>query len=154
MSIESLFDLEGQWEGTYKLWFSSPDPHCESSTSAGIKKGVRGTCVKIAYDWVYEDKPQEGLLIFSFDPNRELVRMAWFDSFHMANDFLSCEGFAAEGAVNVAGSYNAPVGPAWRWRTVIEPGDGDDFRMLMYNIHPNGTEEIAVEAAYARTKEE
>ena len=92
MSLESLFELEGEWAGTYKLWFSPTDPHLESKTSAGIKPGIRGTCVKVAYDWEYEEKTQEGLIVCAFNPNRELVRAAWFDSFHMANDFLGLRG--------------------------------------------------------------
>lgn len=153
MSLESLFGLEGQWEGTYKLWFEPTEPHTQSATSAGIKKGVRGTCVKIAYDWVYEEKPQEGVIICAFNPNRELVRAAWFDSFHMANDFLDCEGFEKDGKIHVFGSYAAPVGPPWRWRTTLEDDDGR-FRMEMFNIHPDGTEEKAVEAVYSRSGEE
>ncbi|MCO6509851.1 MAG: DUF1579 family protein [Aridibacter famidurans] len=149
MSLESIFELEGQWEGTYKLWFSPAEPHLESETSAGIKRGVNFTCAKIAYDWVYEEKKQEGLIVLAFNPNRELVRAAWFDSFHMANDFMDCEGFSKDGAVNVLGSYTAPVGPAWYWRTILDAPDGS-FRMRMYNIHPDGTEELAVEAVYSK----
>ena len=150
MSLEALFELEGQWAGTYKLWFSPTEPHIESETTAGIKRGIAGTCVKIAYSWVYDEKPQEGLIIASFDPNRELVRAAWFDSFHMSNDFLECEGFAKGGKVNFAGAYAAPVGPSWRWRTIIESDGNKSFKLLMYNIHPNGTEDLAVEALYER----
>lgn len=149
MSLETIFELEGQWAGTYKLWFSPEDPHLESETSAGIKRGVNQTCAKIAYDWVYEGKKQEGLIVCAFNPNRELVRAAWFDSFHMANDFLDCEGSAEDGKVDFVGSYPAPVGPAWRWRTVLDAPDGS-FRMRMYNIHPDGTEMLAVEAGYSK----
>lgn len=152
MSLESLFELEGEWAGNYKLWFSPAEPYIESKTTAGLKKGIRGTCLKVAYDWEYDGKPQEGLIVCAFDPNRELVRAAWFDSFHMANDFLDCEGSSEGGAVNFAGSYSAPVGPAWRWRTILDSDDGA-FRMRMYNIHPDGTEEIAVEAVYTRTED-
>ncbi len=151
MSLESLFELEGQWSGIYKLWFSPAEPYLECETTAGIKRGIRGTCVKIAYSWVYEDKPQEGLIICSFDPNRELVRAAWFDSFHMANDFLECEGSSQDSKVSFKGSYAAPVGPSWEWRTVLEQASGGGFRMTMFNIHPDGTEELAVEAVYSRT---
>jgi hypothetical protein len=150
MSLESIFELEGQWTGTYKLWFFPEEPYMESETTAGIKRGIRGTCAKIAYSWVYEEKPQEGLIICSFDPKRELVRAAWFDSFHMANDFLFCEGSAADGKVSFKGSYGAPVGPSWEWRTILEQAAGGSFKMTMFNIHPDGTEDLAVEAVYHR----
>ncbi|REJ76180.1 MAG: DUF1579 domain-containing protein [Acidobacteria bacterium] len=149
MSLETIFELEGQWAGNYKLWFSPTEPHLESETTAGIKRGVNFTCAKIAYDWVYEEKKQEGLIICAFNPNRELVRAAFFDSFHMANDFMECEGSARDGEINVMGSYTAPVGPSWYWRTILDAPDGA-FRMRMFNIHPDGTEDIAVEAVYSR----
>lgn len=151
MSLEPLFELEGEWNGIYKLWFSPAEPYIESNTTAGLKRGIRGTCLKIAYDWVYEDKPQEGLIVCSFDPNRELVRAAWFDSFHMANDFLDCEGSSDGGEINFTGSYAAPVGPHWRWRTILKNEDGA-FRVQMYNIHPNGTEDLAVDAVYSKAE--
>ena len=152
MSLELLFNLEGQWKGTNKLWFSPADSPLESATTAGIKKGINGTCVKVAYSWEYEEKPQEGLMIFSFDPNRELVKAAFYDSFHMANDFMVCEGSSEGGKIDVLGEYRAPVGPAWRWRTVFKSDGPDEFRFLMYNIHPDGTEDKAVESVYERSK--
>jgi hypothetical protein len=153
MSLETIFELEGEWSGTYKLWFSPAEPYLESETTAGIKRGIRGTCVKIAYSWVYEEKPQEGLIVCSFDPNRELVKAAWFDSFHMANDFLVCEGSSHNGKVSFKGSYSAPVGPAWEWRTILEHVAEGSFKMTMFNIHPDGTEDLAVEAVYRRVSE-
>jgi len=149
MSLESIFELEGQWKGKYELWFSPAEPFLVCETTAGIKKGVRGTCAKIAYDWTYEDKPQEGLIVCAFNQNRELVRAAWFDSFHMANDFMACEGSSGDGKVSFKGSYGASVGPDWEWRTIIE-GTDEGFRMSMFNIHPDGTEELAVRADYHR----
>jgi len=44
------------------------------------------------------------------------------------------------------GSYAAPPGPDWGWRTVIEIPDDDSFRMVMYNVSPEGKEELAVNA--------
>lgn len=151
MSLERLFELEGQWKGNYKLWFSPEDPPVvECATTAGIKHGVRDTCVKIAYDWVYEEKDQEGLIICAFNPAKELVRAAWFDSFHMANSFMDCEGSSDEGVINMTGSYSVSVGPAWRWRTILDSPDDGGFRIRMYNIQPDGSEDKAVEAVYSK----
>ncbi len=70
---------------------------------------------------------------------------------HMSDKFMICQGAAEpDGAIVVRGSYAAPPGPDWGWRMVIGPGDGDTFRLIMYNISPDGQEDLAVEASYTK----
>jgi hypothetical protein len=53
-------------------------------------------------------------------------------------------------SIDVRGSYAAPPGPNWGWRTVIETPDDDSLRIVMYNVSPEGKEDLAVDAVYRR----
>jgi hypothetical protein len=58
---------------------------------------------------------------------------------------MKCEGTQTEnGGVDIKGHYSVEGHPEWGWRTEIVPGDGS-FRYLMYNVSPEGKEDIAVE---------
>jgi hypothetical protein len=71
----------------------------------------------------------------------------------MSDKFMRCSGGdIGNGVVSIKGSYSAPPGPDWGWRTVIEPAGGETFRLVMYNIAPGGGEELAVEAVYSRSR--
>ena len=75
----------------------------------------------------------------------------WVDSWHMSDKVMTCEGASPDAvSLEVRGSYAAPPGPDWGWRTVIETAEDDLLRMVMYNISPEGTEYLAVEADYRR----
>jgi hypothetical protein len=47
------------------------------------------------------------------------------------------------------GYYSVPNNPDWGWRSEIIPGE-DSFRYAMFNVSPEGIEEIAVETDFAR----
>jgi hypothetical protein len=60
-------------------------------------------------------------------------------------------GQAAELESIAVGSYAAPPGPDWGWRIEIAAEQCKALRLVMFNIWPDGKEELAVEAAYVRT---
>jgi hypothetical protein len=77
------------------------------------------------------------------------IKVVWVDSWHTGGRFMISEGSDEGGSISVHTTYSAPPGPDWGWRTVIEPGDGS-FKIVMYNIMPEGQEMLAVEALYSR----
>ena len=63
----------------------------------------------------------------------------------------ACQGTPEmDGSISVRGTYAAPPGPDWGWRIVLGPHDGAALHLQMYNISPDGTEEVAVHAEYTR----
>lgn len=148
MSIpEQLKDLVGDWSGSNRLhlgdWHPVKPIH-DSDATAAVRERIGGQFVEIAYTWEHEGKPCEGLLILGGDSKTEAVNAFWTDSWHMAHRVMLCEGSNVDGNVLVRGNYKVEGHPDWGWRTEIIPGE-NNFKYNMYNISPEGDEQIAVE---------
>ncbi len=151
MSISEPFaTLVGDWSGTNRLNLSwMPAPIFESPSTAVVRPRVGGQFVEIAYTWSYEGKPQEGLLLFGIQKDGSATAF-WTDSWHSANVLMACKGEVTDvGALVLFGSYSVPDHPDWGWRTDVIP-KGDGFRYVMYNVSPDGDEELAVETDFVR----
>ncbi len=110
-----------------------------------------GRFVRIDYTWAYAGTPQEGSLLVGHDEEANALSAHWIDSWHMGSKAMACQGAVdASGVISVRGAYAAPPGPDWGWRTVITPGGGRTLRLVMFNIWPEGREELAVEAFLTR----
>lgn len=157
--LQALARCAGTWLGTNRLH----DPHTnapqDSPSTLTVTPILHGRFLRVDYTWVYDGAPQEGTLLIGYESAAEAVTAFWADTWHMGSAVLVCRGSSApplpdgEGSLWVLGSYEAPPGPDWGWRTVIQPGaagkDGT-LQLSMYNITPGGEEHIAVEATYTR----
>lgn len=154
MSIpHPLGGVTGAWAGEYKLWLDPADPAIECPTTAEVDAAANGRFLVIRYTWSFDGKPHDGLILVGADEKAGELNAQWVDSFHNGDRIMSCSGRApAEDAeVSVLGSYAAPTGPDWGWRTLLEHSTRDDvLRMVMYNIQPGEAEQLAVEAVYRR----
>ncbi len=140
----------GRWQGTNRLWLSPEDPVRESPSRAVVALLARGQFATIRYTW-FEDDEQEGMLVISQERGSDVTQAVWVDSWHMGSRFMPCEGvIEPSGAIRVKGFYPAPTGPDWGWIIAFEPLAGGGFRMVMYNVTPDGQEMLAVDTAYAR----
>ena len=147
-NLQWLAALAGKWTARYRL-FLPPSPPFDCDSVAAIVPALGGSFVRIDYTWAHEGKTQEGMLLLGHDPKAGTTSAVWIDSWHMGNQFMTCRGASPDGGrVEVRGSYAAPPGPDWGWRTVIERVDRASFRLTMYNVTPDGQEELAVEAHY------
>ncbi len=150
-ALDSLAHLVGEWTGSSRLWLSPTDTAHASSSTASVTLEAMGKFVTIKYTWAFDNEPQEGLLLLGYEKEHDTVKSVWIDSWHMSDKFMVCQGNTEGGGViSIRGSYPAPPGPDWGWRMVIDPEGGDSFRIVMYNVSPDGEEALAVEAIYAR----
>jgi Protein of unknown function (DUF1579) len=146
--LDVLHALAGNWTGTSRLWLNPSEPPYECRSTVWVISAARGKFMRLDYTWDYQGEPQEGALLLGHERERNIVTAVWIDSWHMGAKYMACEGKVTDGAISVRGSYAAPPGPDWGWRTVIEPRGADSFRLDMYNITPDGQAALAVEALY------
>ena len=150
-AFSRLIGLTGRWRGKYRLIVEPDQPARESESTAVVSPVAGGRFARIDYVWGDRDNPEDGSILFGRDRERGVVTALWVDSFHMGDKVMTCEGGSPDaGSLEVRGSYPAPPGPDWGWRTVVETGEDDSLRMVMYNVTPDGKEDLAVEATYQR----
>jgi hypothetical protein len=152
--IEIQSGLIGDWTGSNLLrlsWLTPSDYHSLSRLS--VQPVAKGKFITVTYTWSHENVAQEGVILLGYDAQQEVATAAWVDSWHMSSKVMACEGsIDAQGAINIRGSYEAPPGPDWGWRIVITPKSGKELQFVMYNITPEGVEDLAVQADYKREK--
>lgn len=147
---QSLESFVGEYDGTYRLIRSWESPQqSDSQSTASIQPVARGKFLTIEYTWAVDGAPHEGILLLGQD-EKSSISAVWVDSWHMSEKPLICSGRAEGGIITVVGSYAAPPGPDWRWRTVITADGSASFQITMYNIAPDGDEGLAVESRYTR----
>jgi hypothetical protein len=148
---QRLSDLVGTWKGTNRLYVPwMPEKIKESDSTATIRSKMNGQFLSVEYTWSFDGKPEEGMLILGCDPKSDSVQAVWTDSWHSKDILMLCNGtVSTDGSISVFGKYSVPEHPDWGWRTEIIPGI-DQFRYVMYNVTPEGAEELAVETNFSR----
>ena len=139
----------GSWAGTNKLYLSwLPDPLRQSESELTVSLKANSQFASFEYTWAYEGKQQEGLILLGLDKKSDAVQTVWTDSWHSSHTMVLSDGKVAEdGSISVKGYYKVEGHPDWGWRTDIIPG-GETLRIVMYNVSPDGDEELAVETDF------
>jgi len=142
----------GHWEGTNKLYLNwLPQPEHLSDTRLEISPVVNANFLQFAYDWLHEDKAQKGVILVGRELKEGRACATWTDTWHQSTEIMSCKGtIDATGAVDIRGSYSVENSPDWGWRIVLHLHAPDELEMTMYNVSPDGDEELAVQAQYRR----
>jgi len=78
------------------------------------------------------------------------VSAAWVDSFHCGGTVMHCRGEARANGFLVLGSYAAPPGPDWGWNLALQRLPAGGLELLMHNIPPGGSPELAVRILWER----
>jgi len=121
----------GRYAGTNWLWFENPDVPEQSATEIEVAAD------RIRYTWEFRGQPQSGVMVFSFDG--DAASAEWTDTWH-AKQPIVCPGHRTDDRIEVVGTY----GPGWSWRTEVTLATADELLVEMFNISPDGKEEIAV----------
>ena len=128
----------GDWAGTTRLIMPGENDRMSPAT-ASVGQIAKGNFCVIDYTWVFEGEAQEGRLTLGFVPDDQAVEAVFLDSWHMGHKLMMpMRGQVSGNVTNVAGSYQVPGSPDWGWRIEIEPGDGSGWKLMMYNVSPDG----------------
>jgi hypothetical protein len=153
MSLPARFaGLSGEWKGAKLLYLGGESgPEQRSASRMTIAKAARETFLLLDYTWNYQGDAQEGVLLLGYDTAQNAATAAWGDSWHMSQKIMHCTGaIDAGGVFSVLGSFEAPPGPDWGWRIALTIHDENSIGIVMHNISPDGKEELAVRAEFAR----
>ena len=91
------------------------------------------------------------MLLLGYSSQDDTATVAWADSFHMSARIMFCTGTAAtDEAIKLHGTYAAPPGPDWGWRIEIQSVSATELKIVMYNVPPEGPEDLAVQIDCAR----
>ncbi len=152
--LSQLLSLSGEWAGIGRLWLSPDEEPGEYETFATVAPAAGGHFARIDYDWDHEGQEQEGSLLIGWDERTGEASAVWVDSWHLGDRMMICRGgVRPSGAIDLRGSYPAPPGPDWGWRIELDPDPDGTLSLLMYNVTPEGQEQLAVAAEYEPTPE-
>ncbi len=150
MAPNGLLAARGLWRGTNCLQDPTTGRPDETPSTAAVTSVVGGRFGRIAYTWLYQNRPQEGELLVGYRARADEATVHWMDTWHTGDTVLACTGTAGDdGVVAVEGTYAAPTGPDWGWRIAIEPVGRESLRIVMHNVSPEGEVWPAVEAVFA-----
>lgn len=150
--LDKLITYAGTWQGTNILQDSNSGQPEESPAFANVMPVLDGRFVRIDYTWEYQGNAQAGSLLIGYEAEANVVTGQWIDTWHMSDKVMSCRSSAGENdLITLLGSFEAPPGPAWGWRTDLLLAEADQLVMMMYTISPDEEESPAVEAHYTRT---
>ena len=89
-------------------------------------------------------------LLGGWEKSTGAVTIAWIDTWHNSDRIMISTGEVnKDGALDVRGTYAAPPNPDWGWHTLLS-ADEHTLSMVMFNVDPQGYEELAVDAQYRR----
>lgn len=152
MTLDDVKDaLIGVWAGENILrlsWMTPPE--YKSAGELTVAPAIKEKFLSITYQWSHEDTTHEGLILIGFDAKQQIANASWADSWHSSSAPILLKGTISDDrSIDLRGTYQVPNHPDWGWRIVLTPND-DALQMTMYNISPEGEEDLAVQSAYKR----
>lgn len=142
----------GRWQGSSRLflnWMETAE--YDSDSQMQVASVMDRRFIEFRYHWRHEDKDQQGVILVGDELQPGQLCATWADSWHMGKNIMSCQGQQAGGKdIVLRGSYTVENAPDWYWRIELHLRKPDELEMCMYNISPEGKEDLAVCASYQR----
>ena len=151
MTLNEIEDrIIGNWTGEnlLRLSWMTPSEYMSASLLSAAK-AVGGKFLALDYTWEHENAAHEGLLLVGFDVKQEVINAMWADSWHSSVKPLPLAGKINDSDIEMYGSYEVPNHPDWGWKILISLKN-DALQLIMYNVTPEGEEDLAVQADYKR----
>ena len=143
----TISSLTGTWSSINHLWLDPSKPARTSDATAEICHILNNQTIEISYTWDIEDQPQAGRLLIQQNQAAEPIHAVWFDSWHMAHQFMVMSGKQTDKGIFLEGSYAAPPGPDWGWQITVETQERG-WKLQMFNVTPDGQATLAVESIF------
>lgn len=126
----------GTWSGRKELHLDPSAEPAISDVSLWAESGAGGAALLIEYDWTYEGDPVGGTLLVVVDDERA-ASAGFSDSFHSSSSVMHFKGKCEDdGRIVLNGTYPAGEGPDWGWRIELHPPEGDEMKLVMFNLMP------------------
>jgi hypothetical protein len=150
-----LARLEGDWEGTSKVWFGPDNLADESPVQGNMRLILGGRFIMHGYRGSFKGDALEGLAIFGYHLGLGIFQATWIDSFHNGTAMMFSEGERNSQSMKMLGHYHyvtPELEQKWGWRTEINIVSDNNIIITAYNITPEGEETLATETNYVRVK--
>jgi hypothetical protein len=143
--------LVGTYTGRARLWFEPGEPRDDEPATCGATPLLGNRFVRLEYSTRIGGEDQTGSATVGCVLDRSMWQIAWVDTFHTGLTIMFLEGPYEPGAtkVDTRTTYSVGDGPAWGWRTALEP-TGDGIVVQHFNVTPDGDEMLAVDMACTR----
>jgi hypothetical protein len=128
-----------RWRGSAELWL---DPLANDAQVSECTLRIDDR--SFSYEWSHAGKPQRGSYQLH-DTGAD-----WQDTWHSPGKMTCKATGAGRGLLDVAGTYAAPPGPAWGWRSVLSLRPTGELVLQMTNVAPWGEEQRAVRMIFQR----
>jgi hypothetical protein len=147
-----LASMVGEWSGMAKTWFEPGKLADEAPIKGSTRLIVDGMFLLHEYEGGMTGFPMKGLAVHGYSLGEKRWQTAWVDSAHNGTCIMLSLGAidASTARPDFLGSYPAPTGPDWGWRTTLELRGKDNLVISHFNITPDGHEAIGVEIDYKR----
>ncbi len=147
---QRLARICGGFRGTAKTFLEPGAAPIEAAWEGRVAAILGGRFVRFAYRSSVGEKPIAGEMVIAFESSEKLWRISWVDSFHTGTAILVSVG-AGGAAIDVRGTYFAAPGhPHWGWRTVVDDTQAERLGIRMYNVSPEGEEDLGVDIELTR----
>ena len=125
----------GRWVGTCAFRLMPTDGFASAPSSATTDTEADGSGWSLRYVWTHpDDGVQSGTLLLGSSDQDGVVTAAWIDAWHQKPHLGVLTGSVVEGGVRLEMDYGG-----WGW-TIEVVGDGEQLRMVMNNVIPEGIE--------------